>query len=139
MLELNKWFFVLLINFLILLFILNIILFKPILKILKEREASVKDHLNAAKEMEQKREEAITKMNQELLEARVKAKEIFEGIRKEGLEKQRVIIEDANRQALELIEKAKGEIRIEAEKARKKLRADVDKFSDEIVRKLVGV
>lgn len=139
MLELNKWFFVLLINFLILLYILNIILFKPILKILKERDASIKDNLNAAKEMEQKREEAIARMNQELLEARVKAKEIFEGIRKEGLEKQRALIEDANRQALELIEKAKGEIRVEAEKARQKLRADVDKFSDEIVRKLVGV
>lgn len=139
MLELNKWFFVLLINFLILLYILNIILFKPILKVLKERDSSIKDHLKAAKEMEQKREEAVTRMNQELLEARIKAKEIFEGIRKEGLEKQRALIEDANRQALELIGKAKEEIKVEAEKAREKLRADVDKFSDEIVRKLVGI
>ena len=42
MLELNKWIFVLALNFLILLLILNVILFKPLLKIFKEREDTVK-------------------------------------------------------------------------------------------------
>lgn len=138
MLELNKWFFVLLVNFLILLYVLNIILFKPVLRVLKERDASVKDYLNAAREMEQKREEAIAKMNQELQAARIRSREIFEGIRKEGLEKQRLLLEEANKEAIEMIGKAKEEIRIKAEKARQELRSDVDRFSDEIVRKLVG-
>lgn len=138
MLELNKWFFVLLVNFLILLYVLNIILFKPVLRVLKERDASVKDYLNAAREMEQKREEAIAKMNQELQAARIRAREIFEGIRKEGLEKQGLLLEEANKEAIEMIGKAKEEIRIKAEKARQELRSDVDRFSDEIVRKLVG-
>lgn len=138
MLELNKWFFVLLVNFLILLYVLNIIFFKPVLRVLKERDASVKDYLNAAREMEQKREEAIAKMNQELQAARIRSREIFEGIRKEGLEKQRLLLEEANKEAIEMIGKAKEEIRIKAEKARQELRSDVDRFSDEIVRKLVG-
>ncbi len=138
MLELNKWFFVLLINFLVLLYILNIILFKPILKVLKDRDSSVKDLLSQAKEMEQKREEAISRMNQELQAARIKARERFEEIRKEGLERQKTLLDEANRQALEMIGKAKEEIRVEADKARKRLREDVDRFSEEIVRKLVG-
>lgn len=138
MLELNKWFFVLLINFLVLLYILNIILFKPILKVLKDRDTSVKDLLSQAKEMEQKREEAISRMNQELQAARIKARERFEEIRKEGLERQKTLLDEANRQALEMIGKAKDEIRVEADKARKRLREDVDRFSEEIVRKLVG-
>lgn len=138
MLELNKWFFVLLINFLVLLYILNIILFKPILKVLKDRDSSVKDLLSQAKEMEQKREEAISRMNQELQAARIKARERFEEIRKEGLERQKTLLDEANRQALEMIGKAKDEIRVEADKARKRLREDVDRFSEEIVRKLVG-
>lgn len=138
MLELNKWFFVLLINFLVLLYILNIILFKPILKVLKDRDTSVKDLLSQAKEMEQKREDAISRMNQELQAARIKARERFEEIRKEGLERQKTLLDEANRQALEMIGKAKEEIRVEADKARKRLREDVDRFSEEIVRKLVG-
>lgn len=139
MLELNKWFFVLLINFLVLLYILNIILFRPILKVIKERDSSVKDMLKAAKEMEQKREEAISRMNQELQAARIKAKEIFEGIRREGLERQKALLEEANKQALDMIGRAKEDIRVEAEKARQRLRTDVERFSDEIVRKLMGL
>ena len=38
-----------------------------------------------------------------------------------------------------MIEKARVEIKADAEKARAGLRADIDKFSDEIVRKLVKV
>jgi F-type H+-transporting ATPase subunit b len=37
-----------------------------------------------------------------------------------------------------MLDKARAEVKAEAEKARKALRADVEKFSDEIVRKLVS-
>jgi len=139
MLELNKWFFVLALNFLVLLFILNIILFKPLLKLFKEREDTVKGSLDAAKDMGNKREEGIARLNRELAEARNKSKEVFEAFRTEGLGKQKGVLSSAEAEASEMIEKARSEIRVEAENARKTLRDDVDKFSDEIVRKLVGV
>ena len=55
MLGLNKWFFVLLLNFLALLYVLNIILFKPLLKLFSHRENSIKDSLNAARDMDKKK------------------------------------------------------------------------------------
>lgn len=139
MLEFNKWFFVLALNFILLIFILNAILFKPILKIFKEREDTVKGALDAAKEMAAKREEAIAQLNRELAETRNKAKETFEALKAEGINKQKEIVASAEAEAAQMLEKAKAEIRSEAEKARKALRAEVDKFSDEIVRKLVKV
>ena len=139
MLELNKWFFVLLVNFIILLFILNAILFKPLLQIFKEREDSVKGDLDAAKDMKEKSEEGIARLNRELAESRSKAKEIFESLKAEGVSKQREVLSATEAEALTTIEKARAEIKSDAEKARQSLRADVDKFSDEIVRKLVSV
>lgn len=139
MLELNKWFFVLALNFFILLFILRAILFKPLLNLFKQREDTVREALEAAKEMSNKREEHIARLNRELAEARNKAKETFEALRAEGIKQQKEILSAAEAEASRMLEKAKAEIRVEAEKARKALRADVDKFSDEIVRKLVGV
>lgn len=139
MLEFNKWFFVLAINFILLIFILNSILFKPILKIFKEREDTVKGALDAAKELSAKREEAIAQLNRELAESRTKAKETFEALKAEGISKQKEIVASAEAEAAQMLEKARAEIRSEAEKARKALRAEVDKFSDEIVRKLVKV
>ena len=78
-------------------------------------------------------------LQQELREARNKAKDIFESMRREGLNKQKEMLEEANQKARGLIEKAREELKSEVERARQKLRADVDKFSDEIVKKLVGI
>jgi F-type H+-transporting ATPase subunit b len=137
MLELNKWFFVLAINFFVLFVILNFILFKPLLKIFTEREDTVKGALDAAKEMSSKREEGIARLNSELAESRSKAKEIFEALKAEGVNKQKEELSAAEKEAGAMIEQAKTQIRAEAEKARQALKADVDKFSDEIVGKLV--
>ena len=138
MLELNYWFFVLLLNFLVLLYVLNIILFKPLVKLFTEREDSIKGSLDAAKEMNQRKEDAVAAMNRELKEAVSKSNEIFETSRKEGLQRQKEILEGASTQAHGFIVKAKAELKTDAENARQKLRADVEKFSDEIVKKLVG-
>ena len=134
-----NWLIVLTINFLVLLFILNAILFKPLLKIFKEREDTVKGALDTAKEMQQKREDGIARLNRELAESRSKAKEVFETLRSEGINKQKEILSAAEAEALSILNNAKQEIRSEADKARTALKADVDKFSDEIVRKLVKV
>lgn len=139
MLEINKWIFVLALNFFILLFILNAILYKPLLKIFKEREDTVKGSLDAAKEMADRREESIALLNREIAEARNKAKEIFEALKAEGLQVQKEILSKAEAEASQMLEKARADLRSEAERARAKLRSEVDKFSDEIVRKLVGV
>ncbi len=133
------WFIVLAIQFIALIFILNAILFSPLMKIFKQRDDTVKGALDAAKGMAGKREEGIARMNRELAEARTRAKEIFEALKAEGVGKQKEVLSSTEAEALTTLEKARAEIKAEAEKARQALRADVDKFSDEIVRKLVKV
>lgn len=139
MLELHPiWFLVLLINFLGLLVILNWILFKPLVKLFSDREDATTGAIAEAKDLEKRREEAMSTMNRDLRNARNRAKEIFEEMRKDGIDKQKEILEGANKQALGLIEEAKTELKAEIEKARQKMRSDVERFSDEIVRKLVA-
>jgi F-type H+-transporting ATPase subunit b len=134
-----KWLIVLAINFLLLLFILNLILFKPLLNLFKQREDTVKGSLNAAKEMSKKREENIASLNKELSDARNKAKETFESLKAEGSAKNKEMLDAAQAEVNAILEKARGEVKTEAEKARKALKAEVEKFSEEIVRKLVKV
>jgi len=127
------------INFFVLLFLLNAILFKPLLKIFKERDDSVKNAIDAANNMNKKREDSLAQMKQELAEARNKAKEIFESLKNEGLGKYKETTSAAETETAAILEKARAEVRAEAEKARSTLKAEVEKFSDEIVRKLVNV
>jgi len=133
------WLLVLAINFIVLMFVLNAILFKPLMEIFKKREDTVKGDLDAAKNMADKREEGIAGLNRELAESRAKAKETFEALRGEGVLKQKEAISASEAEAVTMIEKARAEIKADAEKARAGLKADIDKFSDEIVRKLVKV
>ena len=139
MLDINIWFFVLALNFIALLFFLNIILFKPLLKIFKEREDIVKGSLDAVKDMANRREESIARLNKELAETRNKAKDVFEALKAEGLQNQKEVLSKAEAEASETLDKARADLKAEAEKARKALRTEIEKFSDEIVRKLVGV
>ena len=139
MLDFNISFLVMAINFFVLLLVMNSILFKPLLRIFKERESTVKGDLNAAKEMNNRREESIAGLNRELAETRSKAKETFETLRAEGLQRQKEVLTSAEAEASAILDKARSDIRAEVERARQTLRTEIDKFSDEIVRKLVKV
>ena len=132
-----KEFLYLVLNFFGLIYILNLLLFKPLLKIFKEREDTVKGSLEASKEMNNRKEEGIKKLQKEITDSRIKAKEAFENLRNEGLNKQKESLHQAEASAAAMLQKTREELRAEVEKARKMLRSDVEKFSDEIVRKLV--
>ncbi|MEW6108383.1 MAG: ATP synthase F0 subunit B [Nitrospirota bacterium] len=131
------WFLVLLVNFLGLIFILNIILFKPVLKIFQERKDTVKSSLDAARDMNSRKEDGMAGLNREIADARNKAKETFESLKNEGLDLQKKLLSEAEANAAGMLQKAREELKAEAAKARQALKADVEKFSDEIVRKLV--
>ncbi|HEC97433.1 MAG TPA: hypothetical protein ENI58_04655 [Nitrospirae bacterium] len=139
MLELNKWFFVQLANFLILLVLLNILLFRPLLNLFKERKENIDGAIEEAKSLTEKKDEGLSRFNKELFDAREKAKDFYNTLRQEGLLKQKEIVAQAQEVALKEIEVAQAEIRRETEKVRKLLGDDVRRFSEEIVEKLVEV
>lgn len=139
MLEFNEWFFVLLANFLVLFFVLNAILFKPLAKVFKERETATVGALEEAKSMTAKKDDAIARMNSELLAARAKAKEAFNVLREEGQSIQKETLSKAESQAVRMIEQARKELQAEGQKARTALKADIERFAEDIVRKMVNV
>ena len=139
MLEFNHWFFVLLANFLVLLFILNKILFQPLLATFNEREASTKGFMDDARRMDAEKESAIAGMRSRFAEAGKQARKEFEALKAEGLDNQRGQMAEAGKQAAATIERARTEIESEAAKARQTLQGEVLKLSAEIALKVAGV
>ncbi len=139
MLEFNYWFFVLLANFIVLIFLLNIILFKPLQRIFNERQDGIEGNLKRAREMNEKREEILRNLNSELTEANLKARSLFNEILEEGKVKQMESIASAEKESRALLEKAKKEIEEETQRTKISLRKEIENISEEIVKKMVGV
>ena len=138
MLEVNGWFFVQLANFLILLFLLNTILFKPLLKLFKERDDNTKGALDSASAMDREKDDVLTQIEDKLSGARTEARSIFENLSTEGLEVQKSSVQSAQNESIEINKKAKAELEAATEKARNALKSDIEIFSKQIVKKLVG-
>lgn len=130
-------FLVLLANFLILLYVLNKLLFTPLSQVFKERENATAGALEQARAMTATKDEALQTMNAELLRAKNAAKSAHDALREEGQSLQRETLAGAEAQSLALIEQAREELQAESVKARAALKGDIERFSEEIVRKLV--
>ncbi len=137
MLELNKWFFAQLANFLLLLIFLNIILFKPLLRLFKERDAGINGALASAKSMDKEKDSIMAQIDTKLAEGRTRAKTIFEELSKQGMDVQKQALTAAQNEAIAINKKAKDELESAVGKARASLRSDVESFSKRIVEKLV--
>src|SRR3989344_7876430 len=109
------------VNFLVLLFILKKLLYKPLLKVLDERKKTIERSLKNAEEIELKLQKISDEESSRLAKATLESEKVIKGA--EELKTQ--IISEAKIHAAEVTEKmiveAKGQLQME----REKLRSDV--------------
>lgn len=102
------------INFGIVLYLLNRWVYKPLLDILAKRKKEVADTLARAEKAQEESEQAKDRLEEELAEAREKAGEIVTRAEKQASETRKNAQEEATAQAEEIV--AQGKKAIEAEK-----------------------
>jgi len=127
-----------LVNFVILILVLNAILLKPMLKHLAERDNKINSSHDEAKGNADKAEALLAEYESELAEARTKAAQAYNSIQQEGLAVQREKLAEAKTKAQEMAEKARAEVAAEAGRAREALKAEMEKLPKDIASKLLG-
>jgi F-type H+-transporting ATPase subunit b len=113
------------INFLLLLYLLNRFLFKPVLKLLDEREARIRKGLEDAEAAARDRELAKAEREAALDEARKEAQAMVARANKIAEDSRAEILADAKAQADKVAARAREEITAEKEKAMAELRSTV--------------
>ena len=140
MLDINWfWLCVQSVSFLVLMFVLNNILFKPVLHILKERDDRINGYLEKAKGMDSDKDNLFKELDVRLADTRDKAKVVYEDLRNKGLEAQRNDLDNAGKETEKMSQEALEKLKAAAQKAREALKGDVEAFSKKIVEKMVGV
>jgi F-type H+-transporting ATPase subunit b len=136
--NLNFTLFIQLINFLALLFILNAILYKPVVAKLREREARIKQDQGQALELEQKVLAQENQHQQELANARQTAAQEKGDLLAEAKKVEADVLAKARAEAAKIVDEMKSAIQADADDARKALRAQMTPLAESIAEKILG-
>ncbi|MEK7851445.1 MAG: ATP synthase F0 subunit B [Deltaproteobacteria bacterium] len=138
MISLNLTIFIQMGLFLVLMLILNRLVFRPMVSLLEEREKRVKDPGADAKGMEAEVERMRLQYEATLNDAKLKAIEERNGLRKEGADREQEIIKNAYKASEETLSDVKGKIEKELDIAREALRKEAAFLSSNVAEKLLG-
>jgi F-type H+-transporting ATPase subunit b len=125
------------INFLVLLYLLNRFLFKPVLARLDERSATIKKGLEDAESAARDRELAQAEREAAVAEARKEAQQMIARATKIAEDSRAEIVAEAKANAEKVTERAREEINAEKEKAMAELRATVADLALEAASRLI--
>lgn len=123
--------------FLILMLLLAKFAWKPLMKMMKERESYVANEIDAAEKSRREANKQLEEQRELLKEARQEAQSLIENARKLGDDQREEIIRNAKQEADRLKESAKREIVQEKEQAIVALREQVASLSVMIASKVI--
>ena len=126
------------INFLILLFVLNLVLYKPIRNVLLERKAKIEGMQNGAEKAQSDLVAGEDAYNNGLKQARSKGLKSKEAFIEEASKEEKEIIDRINKKAQANFADIKKQVAQETEQARKALEAEVDVYAKAIGEKILG-
>jgi F-type H+-transporting ATPase subunit b len=126
------------VNFTLLAVLLYFVAYKPILRMLDERSARIKQGLEDAESASRRAAEMEQEFEQRLAEARKEGQEIISQATQMSEKARQEILETARQEAREQVEKAKDEIARERELAMSELRQQVADLSLSISEKVIG-
>ena len=126
------------IQFILLTVVLTFIFYKPVAKVIDERETYINDNLTTASEKLIKADELYKEYDEQLKTARVNAQAIIAQSEKEAKEAVALEITQSRLDAANLIEKTNKELEAQKSLALQQLETQVDELSQLIKEKLLG-
>jgi F-type H+-transporting ATPase subunit b len=124
--------------FLVLLWVLSKFAWKPILKALADREASIKGDIETARREREESSQLLRKYEATVAGAKKEATRIIQEAQEAASQVRAEEILQTKAAAQQMLERAKSEITREEESARKRLREDVADLTAKATSKLLG-
>ncbi len=134
----NITLFVQMINFLLLLFILNLILFRPIRNIIKERNQIIENFNTDITSLTDEAQDSMQQFEQKILEAKKEGMARIQGMKDEGEQAEAELISATNEDVQAKVEEARKKVESDIQEARTQLQAQVQAFSVAVTEKILG-
>jgi F-type H+-transporting ATPase subunit b len=118
--------------------VLTFVFYKPVSKVIDEREAYINGNLTTASEKLIKADELYSQYDEQLKTARVNAQTVIAQSEKEAKDIVAAEINDARQDAAKLIERTNKDLEVQKTQALEQLETQVDELSQLIKEKLLG-
>lgn len=138
MISLDLAFVIQLVNFLVLMLVLNILLYKPIRKVIADRKVQIDGAKERAAAVDREVQEKVALYEARLREVKAKAGEEREALRKGAQQEQAVCLERARAEATDSLSAIKNRVAKEAAEAKELLKEQARSLSLEICEKVLG-
>jgi len=126
------------VNFLILLFVLNLILFRPIRNIIKERNQIIQNFNSDITSLTDEAQDSMERFEQKVLEAKKEGMTRVHNMKGEGEQAEAGLIAATNTEVQAKIEEARKKVASDIQEARTQLQAQVQAFSVAVTEKVLG-
>jgi F-type H+-transporting ATPase subunit b len=138
MIDINVTLLIQMANFLILLFLLNLILYRPIRRIIEKRNQVIDDFTTTIDSMTKSAQEAMNTFAQKIREARVQGAANVQMLKDEAHEAESKLIAEKNQEGQARISQVRKQLESEIQETRGKLQAQVQAFSLAVAEKILG-
>ncbi len=137
MLDLNITMLFQLVNFFVALFVLNILLIRPIRDIIKKRKGIMDDMSEEASSFESQATERLNNYEATLAHARQDASAAREDGRTAGIQEQQKLVADAQQKAHSILAEARTSLQAQASEALAALRKQTDAMASTLADRLI--
>ncbi|MFO7802351.1 MAG: F0F1 ATP synthase subunit B [Desulfovermiculus sp.] len=137
MIELNITLFIQLVNFLILLALLNVVIYKPIRGIVKQRQAKMSNDLTEVERFNEQAQAKLADYQAALDQARREAGDVRESQKKEAVAEEKDILSAASQEGSQMLNAAREDIEAQSQEARKALNQQVKKYAKLVTDKVL--
>lgn len=137
MIELNVTLLFQVIGFFVLYLILNTFLYKPVTKLLEERDKNITGAKREAELLEAELRKKLLAYENRLNDTKAKAQEERLRLRQEGLDKERDLLESARKNSLDSIQQAKIKLEKDIQSAITRLKEESKTISKDIAEKIL--
>lgn len=138
MIELDWTLFVQIFNFLLLVYLLNLVLFRPLRQGLKDRQARITSFEGDIAQLAADEQGLLAQVQENLTDARRQGLSQREALRQEGTQAEASLMEKVKQEVDAEWAKVEKKIKEDMAKARKALQAQVQDFAQALAAKIIG-
>ncbi|MGD9506313.1 MAG: ATP synthase F0 subunit B [Syntrophobacteraceae bacterium] len=138
MIDINVTLLIQMVNFFVFLFLMNLILYRPIRRMVAERNALIESGKQGIEQADAAAAAAVAQFDESIQGARKMGREAVQESKDAAYKDEKAMVQEASEEAAKYVQGVRDKLRADVAAARKQLQGQVQAFSVDLAQKVLG-